>query len=211
MATRELQTINNSGELTNHQLGGVTGEEKVVVFSDLTASNVDFDNSSTSLAATTSQTALVELANVGLGHMVLATPYAGGQTVGLTPVKISLFDTISHNINGAVTPVVDTNEATPAHSFTIDKSGLFSVYGVVNAEFSSSAAISLILYKNGSPISPNVELQGRGATKPVMFTYVDLVDLVATDVLEVYAVSDTASTSLLITASSMIIERKPLA
>jgi len=59
-------------------------------------------------------------------------------------------------------------------------------------------------------ISPNVELQGRGAGKPVMYAYTDLVDLVAADVLEVYAVSSAASTSTLITASSMVVERKPL-
>ena len=211
MADRELQNILASGEITSMYIGGVTADKKVQVEADMEAANVGFDNATTSLSATTAQTAIVELANVGLAHMALVTPYTGGQTVGTSAAKISLFDTIQKNINGAVTPVVDTSEATPAHTFTIDKNGLYSVYGTVVAEFSSSAAVSLILYKNGSPISPNVELQGRGAGKPVIFSYVDLVDLVATDVLEVYAVSDTASTSVLITASSMIVERKPLA
>lgn len=207
MADQQLQTILNSGGITTIFLGGVTTADKVLKKSEVDA----FDNSATSLAATTQQAALVELANVGLAHMILSTPYTGGQIIGLTPIKISLFDTIDHDINGAVTPLVDTSEAVPAHKFTIDKGGLFAVYGTVTAEFSSSAVLLLTLYKNGTPITPPVELQGRGAGKPVMFAYTGLVDLVATDYLEVYAVADTASTSVLITSSSMIVERKPLA
>lgn len=201
MADRELQDILDSGEIASAYFGGTTADKKVQL--------AGFDNSSTSLSATTLQAALVELANVGLAHMTLVTPYSAGQTIGTSPIKLSLFDTIHHSINGALTPVVDTSEATPAHSFTVIKNGLYAIYGTVTAEFASADAVSLILYKNGSPISPNVELQGRGAGKPVMYSYTDLVDLLATDVLEVYAVS-TASTSVVITASSMIVERKPL-
>lgn len=211
MADRELQNILSSGEITSMYIGGVASTDKVQVESDMEASNIGFDNSSTSLSATTAQAALVELANVGLAHMALDTPYTVGQTLGLTPIKISLFDTIHHDINGAVTPVLDTSEAVPAHSFTADKNGLYSIYGTVVAEFSSSAAVSLQLYKNSVAFGRPVELQGRGAGKPVEFTYNDLVDLVATDVLEIYGFADTASTSTLITASSVILERKPLA
>ena len=211
MADRELSNALNSGELTSIYLGGVTAAEKVQKKSDMTGANVSFDNAATSLAATTTQAALVELANVGLAHMTLATPYTSGQTIGTSAVKLSAFDTIHHNINGAVTPVVDTSEAVAAHTFTADKTGLYGVYGTITAEFSSSATVALRLYKNSAPFGPPVELQGRGAGKPVLFSYNDLADLTATDVLEVYAVSDTASTSVLITASSMIVERKPLA
>lgn len=206
MADQQLQTILNSGGITAIFLGGVTTADKVLKKSEVDA----FDNSATSLAATTQQDALVELANVGLAHMTLVTPYTGGQTIGLTPIKVSLFDTIHHNINGAVTPIVDTSEAVPAHKFTINKNGLFAVYGNVTAEFASSDAVSLQLYKNGAPLGIPVEVQGRGAGKPVAFTYNDLLDLVATDYLEIYAYSDAAATSLLVTAASMIVERKPL-
>lgn len=211
MTDRELSNALNSGELTSIYLGGVTSAEKVQKKSDMTGANVSFDKTATSLAATTVQAALVELANVGLAHMTLATPYTGGQTIGTSPVKLSAFDTIHHNINGAVTPAVDTSESTAAHTFTAVKTGLYGVYGTITAEFSSSAAVALRLYKNSAPFGPPVELQGRGAGKPVLFSYNDLADLTATDVLEVYAVSDTASTSVLITASSMVVERKPLA
>lgn len=211
MATRELQVILNSGELSQAYFGGTAATDKVQIKSDMTGANVSFDNSLTSLVATTVQAAIVELANVGLAHMALATPYTVGQSVGLTASKISLFDTISQDINGAVTPLVDTSESVHTHKFTIDKTGLYAVYGNATAEFSSSAIVALILYKNGAPASEPIALQGRGAGKPVLFSYNDLLSLTATDYLEIYAYSDTAATSTLITVSSVIVERKPLA
>jgi len=209
MATeRDLQNALGSGEITSMFIGGITADKKVVVFGDLTGANVSFNNASTSLAATDAQAALVELANVGLAHMHLAVPYSAGQTITTTPTKISLFDTITHNINGAVTPVIDTSEAVPAHTFTVDKTGLYAIYGTVTAEFASADAVTLMLYKNGALVY-GVELQGRGAGKPVGFSYLDAVSLTATDVLEVYAKSD-ASTSVVVTGASMTVERKPL-
>jgi hypothetical protein len=206
MADQQLQTVLNSGGITSVYLGGTTTADKVLKKSEVDA----FDNSATSLLATTQQAALVELANVGLAHMLLATPYTAGQTIGLTPSKISLFDTIHHDINGAVTPLVDTSEAIPAHKYTIDKIGLYAIYGTVSAEFASSDAVSMQLYKNAAPIGVPVSVQGRGAGKPVVYAYNDLLDLVATDYLEVYAYSDAAATSTVIKSSSMIVERKPL-
>lgn len=205
MADSQLQTILNSGGISSMYIGGTTTADKVLKKSEVDA----FDNSATSLAATTQQAALVELANVGLSQLRLATPYTVGQTIGTTPIKISLFDTPARDINGAITAIVDMSEAVPAHKFTIDKTGLFSVYGTVVAEFSSSSALTLVLYKNGSLYGMPLSLQGRGASKPVMYTYLDLVDAVATDYFEVYAYCD-SSTSVLITASSMVLERKPL-
>lgn len=210
MADRDLQVVLSSGEISGANFGGTATTNKVLTKGESDAAYLLFDNSPTSLLATTIQAALVELANVGLAHMTLVTPYTAGQTVGLTPVKISLFDTIHHNINGAVTPLVDTSEVSATHKFTIDKDGLYTVYGTVVAEFASADAISLRLYKNGVAIAPPVTLQGRGAGKPVLYAYSDLIDLVATDYLEVFAVSDTAATSLLIISSSMTVERKPL-
>jgi hypothetical protein len=210
MATeRDLQHALNSGELTSIFLGGVTTDDKVVKFVDLTGGNVHFDNALTSLSATDVQAALVELANIGLGHMHLDTPYTGGQTLTTTPAKISLFDTIAHDINGAVSMVVDTDEATPAHGFTIDKTGLYDIRGNITAEFASADTVTLQLYVNGSPSEHAVSLQGRGAGKPVIFPYFGMSDFTATDVLEVYGYSD-GTTSTLITASHMVVERKAI-
>lgn len=211
MADKLLQTVLNSGEITNMFIGGTTADDRVVILADLIATNTDFDNTSTSLAATTVQAALVELANVGLAHMSLGTPYTVGQTLGTTPAKLSAFDTINKDINGAVTPLVDTSEAVPAHKFTIDKTGLYRVYGTIEAEFASSDAVSMQLYVNGVASGRPVTLQGRGAGKPVLFSYIDIASFTATDYLEIYAYSDAASTSTLITSSSMIVERMPLA
>lgn len=210
MADKDLQTINSSGDITGLNIGGTATTDKVLKKSESDAEYKPFDNTSTSLAATTIQTALVELANVGLAHMTLPTPYTGGQTIGLTPAKISLFSTIHHDINGAVTPIVDASEASATHKYTIDKTGLYAVYGTVVAEYASSDAVALQLYKNGASFGPPVILQGRGAGKPVLFAYNDLVDLVATDYLEVWAYSDATSTSVLVTSSSMVVERKAL-
>lgn len=207
---RDLQAILNSGQVTNMFIGGTTSDDRVIILSDLVSANVDFDNTSTSLLATNVQTALVELANVGLAHMSLGTPYTGGQTIGTTAIKISAFDSIDQNINGAVTPVVDTSEATPAHKFTIDKTGLYRVYGTIEAEFASSDAVSMQLYKNGVAAGKPVTVQGRGSGKPVLYSYIDLAPLTATDYLEIYAFSDSAATSVLITGSSMVVERMPL-
>lgn len=206
---RDLQAVFNSGEVTNIFLGGVTSEDRVIILSDLVALNTDFDKTDTSLAATNVQTALVELANVGLGHMHLDTAYTGGQTLTTTPAKLSLFDTIAHDINGAVSMVVDTSEAVPAHSFTIDKDGLYNISGNVTAEFASADTVTLQVYVNGVDTEHAVSLQGRGAGKPVIFPYLGMADFEEGDILEVYAASD-GSTSTLITASHMIVERKPL-
>lgn len=210
MADRDLQAILNSGEITNIFIGGVTSDDRVVIFSDLTGANIDFDNTSTSLTSSTVQAALAELANVGYAHMVLATPYSGGQTLSTTPQKLSLFDTIDHDVNGAVTPLVDTSEAIPAHSFTIDKTGTFQIYGTVEAEFSASNEVTIELYKNSVTTGMNVSLQGRGAGKKVQFTYISDIDVAATNVLEIYAYADAASVSTLITASSVVIRRNPI-
>jgi len=171
---------------------------------------IPFDNSSTSLLSTTVEDALVELANVGLAQITLQTPYSVGQTLNTSPAKLSAFDTISKNINGAVTPAVDSSEATPAHKFTIVKSGLFRVYGTIEAEFASSDAVTLRLYLNGSPTGRPVTIQGRGAGKPVLFSYIDLATFSAANELEIYALSDSASTSFLVKSSSVIVERMPL-
>jgi hypothetical protein len=210
MPDRDLQAILNSGEITNIFIGGTTSDDKVVILSDLTGANVDFDKTGTSLTSTTVQAALAELANVGYAHMILSTPYTSGQTFGTTPAKISLFDTIHHDVNGAVTPVVDTSESVPNHSFTCDKAGTYDISGTVNAEFSSSDAISMQMYVNGSPVGYVIELQGRGAGKPVSFTYDDKIDANVNDVIEVYAFSDAASTSVLVTSASMTLERKAI-
>ena len=210
MADRDLQAILNSGELTNMFIGGTASDNTVVVFSDLAGLNIDFDNSSTSLSATNTQAALAELANVGFAHMQLQTPYTGGQTLTLTPAKISAFDAIHHDVNGAVTPLVDTSEAVHTHKFTIDKTGTYRIYGTIIADFASADAVSLQLYKNGVATGSAVQIQGRGASKPVLFSYIDIVDLTALDYLEIWGFSDAASTSTLITGASMIVERMPL-
>ena len=208
MATdRDLQNILSSGNITAMQIGGITADEKVLTQIEHTAAITSFDKTLTSLVAITVQAALEELANIGYGHMILATPYTGGQTVGTTPIKISTFDTIHHDVNGAVTPIVDISEAVPAHKFTADKTGTYRIYGTIEAEFASSDAVSLILYKNGVEFGRRVTVQGRGAGKPVLFSYIDLASLTATDYLEIYALSDAASTSVLITGSSMVVER----
>jgi hypothetical protein len=174
------------------------------------ADGVAFNNAATSLSATDVQAALIELANIGLGHMHLDTPYTGGQTLTTTPAKLSLFDTIAHDINGAVSMVVDTSEAVAAHSFTIDKTGLYNISGNVTAEFASADSVTLQVYVNSVGTEHVVSLQGRGAGKPVIFPYLGMANFTAGDVLEVYAFSDAASTSTLITSSHMIVERKAL-
>lgn len=210
MATdRELSTVLNSGEITNINIGGITAGDKVQVKDDMTGANISFDNTLTSLTATTTQAALAELANVGLAHMHLITPYTVGQTLTTTYAKISAFDTITHNINGAVTPLVDTSEAVPAHLFTINKGGLFNVIGTLTAEFASADTVSLVLYKNGVAVGPPVQVQGRGAGKPVAFAYNDLLTLSTTDYLEIYGKSD-GTTNFIVTATSMTVERRPL-
>lgn len=206
MADRELSNKLSSGEITQIKIGGTAAGNIVPTTDEANA----FDNSTTSLTSTTKQNALVELANVGYAHMVLNTPYTGGQTQSTTPAKISAFDTIHHNVNGAITPTVDTNESTHTHKFTIDKAGTYRVYGTVTAEFSSSNDITLELYKNGSPTGAKMQLQGRGAGKPVLFMYAGDLDFEATDYAELYAYADAASVSLLVTSSSVTLERKPI-
>jgi len=210
MADRELSNALSSGEIASINLGGITTADAVQKKEDMTSINISFDNTLTSLVATTVKAALEELANVGYSHMKLLTAYTAGQTLGLTAVKLSAFDTIAHDVNGAVTPTVDASEASATHKFTIDKAGAYRVYGTVLAEFASADAVSMLLYKNGTPLGPPVSIQGRGAGKPVLFSYIDIVDLSVTDYLEVWAYSDAASTSTLITGSSMVVERMPI-
>ena len=201
MADRELSNKLASGEITSMKIGGTASTDLV--------QTVGFDNTSTSLVATTIQAALVELANVGYAHMILATPYTGGQALTTTPVKLSAFDTIHHNVNGAVTPLVDTSEAVPAHKFTINKSGIYRTYGTITAEFPSADDVTIELYKNGAATGNTVNIQGRGAGKAVQFTFIGDIDYVATDYLELYAYGD-AALSFLITGTSMMLERKPI-
>ena len=166
------------------------------------------DNSGNTLTSTDVQGSIEELANVGLGHMVSNSAVAS-QTLTTTPQKIAIFNLIDHDLNGAVSMVVDDIVTpTASHKFTINKTGIYKVYGVVGAEFASSDSVSLILYKNGTtPISPAINIQGRGAGKAVLFSYIDLIDLVATDYLELWAVSDAASTAFVVPYATMSVER----
>jgi hypothetical protein len=208
MADIDLQTVLNSGNISGVNLGGTASTDAVQDKGESDIAYLPFENSETSLIAETIQAALEELANIGYAHMVLATPYTGGQTQTATPIKISAFDTIHHEANGAVTPLVDTSESVHTHKFTIEKAGVYNVYGTITAEFSSSNDMTIELYKNGNPTGAKANLQGRGTGKAVQFTYIGDFEYDEADFLELYAFADSGSISLLITSSTMTIQRK---
>lgn len=172
------------------------------------ATTVTQDNTGNTLVSTDVQGSIVELANIGLSHATTSTPVAS-QTLTTTAAKIAVFETVAHELNGAVTATVD-NIVTPTttHQFLINKTGLYRIYGVVGAEFASADDVSLVLYKNGTtPVSPAINIQGRGAGKPVLFSYSDMQSLVATDYLEIWAFSSAASTATIFPYASMTVER----
>lgn len=199
LSDKQMQTILSSGEITEIKLGGTATTDVVQTKAEMTATNISQDNSGNELSSTDVAGTLGELANVGLGHMMTSIQKAG-QAITTTPTKIDIFDMIHHDINGAVTP-------SPAlDRFTIDKSGLFRVYGTVTAEFSSSNVATMQMYKNGVAEGFAINLQGRGAGKPVIFSYTDLGDFIANDYLEIY-VSVDGTDSIVIDTASMIVER----
>lgn len=172
------------------------------------STEVTQDNSGNVLSSTDVDGSINELANVGLSHMTTGTPVAS-QTLTTTAAKVAVFEAVHHELGGAVTSTVD-NIVTPtaSHKFTINTAGTYRVYGVIGAEFSSSNSVALILYKNGTTaLSPAIDVQGRGAGKPVLFTYTDLVDLVATDYLELWAIADSVSVPTVFSYGTMTVER----
>ena len=181
-----------------------------LVYSDIahdhTALEITKDNTSNLLTSATVGESIDELANVGLGNMTAEAPLAS-QNVTTTVTKIAFFDTTKRQINGAVTCTTDTGTSA-THKFLVNKAGVYRIYGVIGAEFASANELSLVLYKNGTtPVSPPVTLQGRGAGKPISFTYIDLIDLVPTDYLEIWAYADAASVATVIPYSTMVVER----
>jgi hypothetical protein len=199
MADRKFSDYAGSGEAPDIFVGGVTPEDKLAEKGELTAANVSQDNSGNELLATTVQGSIEELANVGLTQMITSTPLTA-QTLTTSDSKLTAFSEIKTTVNGAVTGDLVNQR------FTINKTGLYKVYGMLNAEFQNASYVGLKLYKNGLEISPAVELQGRGAGKPVVFPYTDLVSLAQGDFLEIWAYSD-ATLDFTVIGASMIVEK----
>ena len=199
MADRKFSDYAGSGESPDIYVGGITPEDKLAEKGELIASNVSQDNSGNELDSTDVQGSIAELANVGLTHMITETPLVA-QELTITPSKLTAFSVVKHEINGAVTGDI------PNQRFVINKTAPYKVYGMLNAEFPNNSYVGLMLYKNGISISPAVELQGRGAGKPVVFPYTDIVDLVQGDFIEIWAYGD-ATLDFTISGTSMIVEK----
>ena len=189
MADRDLQNALSSGLLTNIFIGGTTADDKVVVFSDLTSANIGFTDTGLGITASTAQTAIAELAEVGLA--VMSGNSLTPQTIGTSATKLVLFDTKNVEAGVGVVGDVATNKATATLN------GVYKLRFEAFVSYASNVDITFQMYKNGSPFGSSIVLSGQG-TKIFPIVLLTSTDLLANDYLELYA---TASSSTDITIS----------
>lgn len=197
MATRELQVIASSGELTQIYLGGVLTTDKVQKKLDMTSANISFDDTGMGISASTAQAALAILAEVGL--VVMSGNSLVAQTIGVTPTKVVLFDTKNVEAGVGVTGDVATNKATATLA------GVFKLRFEAFLSYASNIDITWTLYKNGVVYGNAITLAGSGA-KIFPITLITSANLLAADYIELYATAS-SSTNITISQANATLEK----
>lgn len=171
MADRDLQAILNSGQITNMSIGGVTTEEKVMTFGDLTNAQI--------------------VSRAKLGLMVMSGNSLTPQTIAVTPTKVTLFDTKDVEAGVGAAGDVALNRATATLT------GVFKLRFEAFISYASNVDMTFQMYKNGVAFGNSITLSGQGS-KVFPITLITSANLAANDYLELYA---TASSSTNITIS----------
>lgn len=195
--SRELQNVLNSGEITNISLGGVTADDAVPKKSDLTAPNIDFDDTGLGITATNVDQALSVLAEVGL--LVMSGNALAPQSIGTSPTKVTLFGTKNVQAGVGVTGDVALQRATA----TLD--GVFKIRFEAFVQYASNVDITWQIYKNGVAFGNSITLSGQGS-KNMPITILTSTTLVATDYIELYATAS-ATTDLTIAQTNGALEK----
>jgi hypothetical protein len=149
---------------------------------------------------TTEDTRITSLENTGLSQVALLTPI-NAVSITTTPNKLLYFDTISLQVGLLTTPNLTT------HDIVIEETGIYRVSGNIICDYSLDNELSLRLYKNASPITPEFSSQGLGSGKPINISYSTLLSLTSGDILSIYAKSNTSTFSLNLNTSNVIIEK----
>lgn len=125
----------------------------------------------------------------------MATVPLASVALTTTPALLTYFNSVLLQAGAFTTASI------PAQSITIGANGYYKIYGSIVAELPSPNQIILRLYKNGSPVTPTFSQQGLGAGKPVNIAYSTILQLLAGDVLTIYASADAAITATIDGAS----------
>ena len=144
----------------------------------------------------------IMLQKKGIWQAVLMTiPLDVGLVDTITPVKIPFTDTltIAKGTGGFVDVI--------AHRFIVEVVGTYRVNAGGSFEFTNSAELLLGFYKNGFSMGQLIPIQGRGAGKPVRASNAGVMDLVPGDFLEGFALAETGSFNLVMTAGVFTAER----
>lgn len=149
---------------------------------------------------TTQNTRLTQIENIGVTQVLAATALPA-ISVTTTPTKLTFFSSIPLQVGTATTANLSLQDV------TINTNGVYKVSGNIILEFPQTDSLSIQLYKNGLPFTPEFNQQGLGAGKPINMGYTAVASLVATDVLTMYIKSLTATFTATIDASSVLIEK----
>ena len=150
----------------------------------------------------TAETSVSNLNNIGVCHMTCDGVTPSVQAITTTPTILDWADVVHHSYGTQITGDPTTDK------FTINESGVFNVFGTIVFEAPNGSYTSMRLYKNGSPITPNIEVVGQGAGKNSYVSYTTMETFAATDYLEIYVTGD-SSYDITINCASVIIEKTP--
>lgn len=195
MADKQIATILSGGTITSMFIGGITADKKVVVFSDLVAPNMAFDDTGLGITATTVDEALTALSEVGL--VVMNGNSLTPQSIATSPTKVVLFDTKVVEAGVGVTGDVALQRA----STTI--TGIMKLRFEAFVSYASNIDITWQLYKNGVAYGDTVTLAGQGA-KVFPLTLITSDNLTAGDYLELFATASATATLTVVQANGTL-------
>ena len=115
--------------------------------------------------------------------------------------KCTYFNTTDISTNGHFT-VDGTNQ-----EITVNQDGIYKVSGVLNVGTDNVMEVEFQAHVNGSPIGVTMAMTGRGIGKPVGVPYTAVLQLTSGDVFTIYGGAGSDGTEVLITASSVSLEK----
>lgn len=134
-----------------------------------------------------------------VGMTVLSGSNIAPQTIGLTPVKVALFDTIAIDVGTGTTGSIANQRA------SADVAGVYKLRLEAFVAYASNVDIEWEIYVSGVPTGNNITLAGHG-TQYFSITLISALELLANDYVELYATAS-ASTPMTVLHSNGTLEK----
>lgn len=162
------------------------------------ANVISFDNTGTITTSIEVQSVLMQLLDKSLGSVYLSAPITDTYTNVFTDFIIS----DSKIVKGTAITIDEVNSIA-----TVNKDGIYKIFGTLNIETSNSKYIETVLYLNGVATGLSTFTTGRGAGNRVSSSSSGVMELSAGDVLKFKVRTEDASQIITIDNSSVTLEK----